>query len=108
LLVVVRKENFKDSKKTVKATWRLCESSESSDTDEGTVGHVYEIDSRTHERVIVKDEEKPVDFIVDTGSSSVIITKQTYLDFNKNQDISLNRTGVKLTPYGSDNPLNRI
>jgi hypothetical protein len=36
------------------------------------------------------------------------MTKQTYLDFNKNQDISLNRTGVKLTPYGSDNPLNLL
>ena len=87
----------------------MCESSESSDSDEGTVGHVYEIDSRTHERVIVKVAEKPVDFVIDTGSSSVIMTKQTYLHFNKNQDISLNRTGVKLTPpYGSDNPLNLL
>ena len=72
-----KEETFMDSKKTVKATWRLCESSESSDSDEGTVGHVYEIDSRTHERVIVKVKEKPVDFIINTGSSSVIMTKQT-------------------------------
>ena len=70
-----KEEKFKDSKTTVKATWQLCESLESSDSDEETVGHVYEIDSRTHERVIVKVEEKPVDFIIDTGSSSVIMTK---------------------------------
>ena len=86
----------------------MCESSESSDSDEGTIRHVYEIDSRTHERVIVKVEEKPVDFISDTGSSSMIMTEQTYLDFNKNQDISLNKTGIKHTPYGSDNPLNQL
>jgi hypothetical protein len=103
-----KEEKFKDSKKTVKATWRLCESSESSDSDEGTVRHVYETDSRTHERVIVKVEEKPVDFISDTGSSSMIMNKQTYLDFKKNQDIPLNKTGIKLTPYGSDNPLHLL
>ena len=95
----------KDSKRVVKATWRSCESAESSDSDEGTVGHVYELHNGMHERVTINIEGKPINFIVDTGSSSVIMTKQTYLEFNKDQEISLSNTDVKLTPYGSDNAL---
>ena len=85
--------------------WRSCEASESSDSDGETVGHVYEVDSGMHERVIVKIEGKPVKFIVDTGFSSMIMTKQTYLDFNKNENISLNSTDVKRIPYDSDKAL---
>ena len=33
------------------------------------------------------------------------MTKQTYLEFNKDQEIWLSNTDVKLTPYGSDNAL---
>ncbi len=56
---------MKDSKRVVKATWRSCESAESSDSDEGTVRHVYELHNGMHERVTINIEGKP---IVDTKS----------------------------------------
>ncbi len=66
---------------------------------------MYELHNGMRERVTINIEGKPINFIVDTGSSSVIMTKQTYLEFNKDQEISLSNTDVKLTPYGSDNAL---
>jgi hypothetical protein len=56
-------ENLKqDSKRIVKATWRSCESAESSDSDEGTVGHVYELHNTNsmHERVMINIEGNPL------------------------------------------------
>lgn len=82
--------------------WRSWESSESSGSDGETVRHAYEVHSGMHERVIVEMEGKPINFIVDTGSSSMIMTKETYLDFNKNANFSLNSTDIKPTPYASD------
>ena len=69
----------------VRATWRACESSES-DSDEKFIGRVYESESELHEKVIVKVKGQPINFIVDTGSSSMIMTKQAYLELIKNNN----------------------
>ena len=91
--------------KMVQATWRACESSEP-DSDEKIIGRVYESESELHEKVIVKVKGQPINFIVDTGSSSMIVTKQAYLELIKNNnEICLTETKVKLTPYGSNESL---
>ena len=91
--------------KMVRATWRACESSES-DNDEKFIGRIYESESELHEKVIVKVKGQPINFIVDTGSSSMIMTKQAYLELIKNNnEICLTETKVKLTPYGSNESL---
>ena len=95
----------KRKQKSVRATWRSCESSESESEDE-FIGQINKFGTGMHERVIVKVRGRPINFIVDTGSSSVIMTKQAYLELIKeNEEISLGKTKVKLMPYGSNNAL---
>ena len=56
--------------------------------------------------VIVKVKGQPINFIVDTGSRSMIMTKQAYLELIKNNnEICLIETKVKLTSYGSNESL---
>ena len=92
----------KTKQKSVRATWSSCESSESESEDE-FVGQINKFGTGIHERVIVNVKGRPINFIVDTGSSSVIMTKQAYLELIKeNEDISHGKTKVKLMPYGSN------
>ena len=66
----------------------------------------FESESELHEKVIVKVKGQLINFIVDTGSSSMIMTKQAYLELiNNNNEMCLTETKVKLTPYGSNESL---
>ena len=95
----------KAKSKTIRATWRACESSES-ESDEKFIGQVYESNSELHEKIIVKVKGQPINFIVDTGSSSMIMTRQAYLELIKNKrGIDLTKTNIKLMPYGSEESL---
>ena len=58
--------------------------------------------------VIAKINGQSVNFVIDTGSSGMIITKQEYLKLNKNKENSLKNTDVSLTPYGSSDTLKVI
>ena len=94
--------------KPIRATWRACESESDCEVEGESVGHVYKLHDGRHERVIVKINGQSVNFVIDTGSSSMIITKQEYLKLNKNEENSLKHTNIKLTPYGSSDTLKVI
>lgn len=69
------------------------------------MGHVYKLHDGRHEGVIVKINGQSINFIIDTGSSRMIMTKQENLKLNQNKENSLKNTDVKLTLYGSSDTL---
>ena len=98
----------KRSKGSIKAVWRLLDDKDQpgySESEESEVESIYTLNTSKQDRITIGVNDKSVNFIIDTGSTAMIMTIQQFIEYEKKCCVQLFQSNAKLVPYGSEQPL---
>ena len=91
-----------------KAVWRLLDNKDQpsdSDSEESEVESICTLKTSKQDRITIGVNDKSVRFIIDTGSTAMIVTIQQFTGYEKKCCVQLFQSNAKLAPYDSEQPL---
>ena len=76
-----------------------------SESEESEVESIYTLNTSRQDRITIGVNDTSVNFIIDTGSTAMIMTIQQFIEYEKKCCVQLFQSNTKLVPYGSEQPL---
>ena len=95
----------KRPKGSIKAVWRLLDDKDQpnySESEESEIESIYTLNTSKQDRFTIGVNDKSVNFIIDTGSTAMIMTIQQFIEYEKKCCVQLFQSNAKLVPYGSE------